>query len=314
VRSRGRSSAPASDAAAGPRAVAAPEVPTVPEGVWGSLAAWYAPRREAYAWRRLRDPYATLVSEVMLQQTQAARVEPAFAAFLDRFPTVEALARASRADVIRSWSGLGYNRRAVALHEAATAVVRDHGGRVPADPDALRALPGVGPYTASAVASIAFGRPVAAVDTNVRRIVARVGFGAEPDEIADRTLRATAAFWVDRADPGAWNQALMDLGRERCRPAPRCGGCPLSAACRFAHAGHAGRPSSRRQPAFEGSRRQVRGRIVDVLRTRDAAHLRTLARESGSEPERLREALAGLVGDGLVEPLGRGRFRLTGAR
>jgi A/G-specific adenine glycosylase len=119
----------------------------------------------------------------MLQQTQASRVEPAFVAFCERFPTVEALAAASRADVLRAWAGLGYNRRAVRLHGAAREIVERHGGRVPPSLDVLRTLPGVGPYTASAIASIAFGAPVVAVDTNVRRIVARVAFGAEPDEV-----------------------------------------------------------------------------------------------------------------------------------
>ncbi len=127
-----------------------------------ALRAWYRPRRRAYAWRRTRDPYAVLVSEFMLQQTQAPRVEPLFTAFLQRFPSVATLGEASRADVLRAWAGLGYNRRAVRLHEAARAIVREHDGRVPSDLAALLRLPGVGPYTASAVASIAFGDRTAA--------------------------------------------------------------------------------------------------------------------------------------------------------
>ena len=141
---------------------------------------------------RPRDPYRTLVSEVMLQQTQAARVEPIFEAFVDLFPDVGALGAASRADVLRAWAGLGYNRRAVALHEAARAIVRDHGGRVPRDVAELRRLPGVGPYTAAAVASIGHGEPVAALDTNVRRICARVVHGVEPDEVSAPRLAADA--------------------------------------------------------------------------------------------------------------------------
>jgi endonuclease III len=155
----------------------------------------------------------------MLQQTQAARVEPIFAAFMRGFPSVRALAASPRADALRAWAGLGYNRRAVALHRAAQAVVAEHGGRVPVDPVALRSLPGVGPYTAAAVASIAGGQPVAAIDVNVRRIVGRVGFGVEAAPTG--AVDAAAARWLDRDDPGRWNQALMDLGREHCRAQPR---------------------------------------------------------------------------------------------
>src|SRR5262245_60007442 len=140
-----------------------------------ALLAWYRPRPHDYPWRTTDpDPYAVLVSEVMLQQTQAARVAPAYRTFLQRFPDVRTLASAARAELLRAWGGLGYPRRALALREAARAIVRDHGCVVPSDPDVLLALPGVGPYTAAAVASIAFGAPVAAIDTNVRRVTARV--------------------------------------------------------------------------------------------------------------------------------------------
>ena len=183
-----------------------------------ALRAWYRPRRRDYAWRRTRDPYAVLVSEFMLQQTQAPRVEPLFTAFLQRFPSVATLGEASPADVLRAWAGLGYNRRAVRLHEAARAIVREHHGRVPSDLAALLRLPGVGPYTASAVASIAFGDRTAGVDVNVARIVARVRRGMEPDELSRGVVLVEADAWIDDADSGAWNQALMDLGREICRP------------------------------------------------------------------------------------------------
>ena len=177
---------------------------------------WYAPRARAYAWRRGRpSAYRTLVSELMLQQTQAARVEPLFVAFMERFPTVRALASASRADVLRAWAGLGYNRRAVSLHRAAQVVVAEHGGRVPIDPVVLRTLPGVGPHTAAAVASIAGGQPYSAKEVNVRRVVGRVGFGTAAAPVA--AIDEAATRWLDRDDPGAWNQALMDLGREHCR-------------------------------------------------------------------------------------------------
>jgi A/G-specific adenine glycosylase len=223
---------------------------------------------------------------------------------------VEALAEGSRADVVRAWEGLGYHRRAVALHAAAQRIVAEHGGRVPADPVALRSLPGIGSYTASAVASIAFGAPLAAVDTNVRRIVARSRLGAEPDEVAPAALAARAQEACDPNDPGAWNQAMMDLGREVCRTRPRCERCPLARACAFHAAGREGRPSTRRQPPFEGSMRQVRGDVLAVLRTDDRATVTRLARDTGHQVARVREALDGLTRDGVVEPGPRGTYRL----
>ncbi|MEA2581326.1 MAG: A/G-specific adenine glycosylase, partial [Actinomycetota bacterium] len=179
----------------------------------GELRAWYRSRAELYPWRRgVRDPYQILVCEFMAQQTQAPRVALAFEAWIDRFPTVQVLAGASRADVLRAWQGLGYNRRAIALHETARKIVDGHGGEVPSDVDVLRSFPGVGPYTAAAVASIAFGVPVVALDTNIRRVAARVLHGAEPDEVAPGRLGESAQGWLDPSDPGAWNQAVMDVG------------------------------------------------------------------------------------------------------
>jgi A/G-specific adenine glycosylase len=241
----------------------------------------------------------------MLQQTQAARVEPLFIAFMRRFPSVRALAASSRADALRAWAGLGYNRRAVALHGAARLVVAEHGGRVPIDPASLRALPGVGPYTAAAVASIAGGMPVAAIDVNVRRIVGRVGFGM--DDAPAAAVDAVAARWLDRDDPGSWNQALMDLGREHCRAQPRCAGCPLARWCRWRRAGGAVEhvSSARRQGPYEGSMRQVRGRVVDVLRSRPSAGAGSIARETGFPSGRVDVALDGLVRDGVVVRAGR---------
>lgn len=273
---------------------------------------WYRPRRHAYAWRRgPRSAYRTLVSEVMLQQTQAARVEPIFDAFVARFPRVGALAEASRGDVLRAWAGLGYNRRAVALHDAARRIVRDHRGRVPRDVGALLRLPGVGPYTAAAVASIGHGAAIAAVDTNVRRVVARAVHGAEPDEVPPATLAHDAQAWLDPSAPGDWNQALMDVGRLFCRPAPRCDGCPLAPACRFRGAGHRGSPPGRRQPLFEGSARQVRGAVVEVLRrSRRSVGAEALAERTGHRIGAVRIATEALTGEGILERTRSGRFRL----
>ena len=245
-----------------------------------------------------------LVSEVMLQQTQAVRVTPHYLRFLRRFPTVDALASAPRSEVVRAWAGLGYNRRAVALSETARVVVRDHGGSVPADPERLQQLPGVGPYTAAAVASFAFGAAVPAMDTNVRRVVARARLGLEAGEADAGDVREAARSWTDRRDPGAWNQAIMDIGREVCRPVPRCGSCPIAETCAARRAGRVpvGRPPRRKAgaDAFEGSSRQLRGRIVAVLRECGRTSVSAIATRLDASPGRVAEALAALRADGLV--------------
>jgi A/G-specific adenine glycosylase len=241
-----------------------------------------------------------LVSEVMLQQTQAVRVVPAFESFLGVYPDVRALAGASRADVLRAWGGLGYPRRAVALHEAAKTIVTDHVGAVPRDPVALRALPGIGEYTAGAIASLAFGVPVSAVDTNVRRIWARVDHGMEPDEVRARELAAAAERWLDRRRPAAWNQAVMDLGRELCRPRPRCDACPLRPWCAFVASGREGRASTPSRPPFPGSLRQVRGAVLAALRSGSPRTVGGLSTATGFDPERVTEAVEGLSADGLA--------------
>lgn len=244
-----------------------------------------------------------LVSEVMLQQTQTARVVPAFRRFLERFPTVRALAAAPRAEVLRAWAGLGYNRRAIALAEAARAIVRDHDGVVPGDVAALRALPGVGPYTAAAVAALAFGVPVVAIDTNVRRVVARVRAGVGDPAVVDATeLERLAGAWLGRSDPGAWNQAVMDLGRVHCRPRPRCDACPLARGCRFRRSGSRdGVPARRSAEPFEGSTRQLRGAIVRALASGPPTmSLRTLANLTEADEERVRASVATMDREGIV--------------
>jgi A/G-specific adenine glycosylase len=268
-----------------------------------SLLSWFEPRRARYAWRRTADPYRILVSEVMLQQTQASRVEPAFERFIDTFPTVTALASAPAGDVLRAWAGLGYNRRAVALARAAGTIVRDHGGLVPSDVDVLRGLPGVGPYTAAAVASLAYGQAVAAIDTNARRVVARALMGREPHEVPAHSIAMLASDVVDRSDPAGWNQAVMDLGREMCRPLPRCGSCPLQAGCRYRRRGIPQRRSFRSATQrFEGSTRQLRGRIVRELLARPSLSLASISSATGDPIERIATAVAALASDGLVRP------------
>jgi A/G-specific adenine glycosylase len=216
------------------------------------LLRWYARVRRPLPWRATRDPYALLVSEVMLQQTQAARVVPYYEAFLHRFPDPAALAAAAPRDVLAAWSGLGYNRRALALQRAA-AVVAEHGW-----PDDLTELPGVGPYTAAAVGSFAWGRQEVAVDTNVRRVLER------HDAVQRRpaALAARGRELVPAGEASAFNQAMMELGATVCRPrAPRCGDCPVRAGC-------AGGPTTQRRRGaerFEDTDRWARGRVVAAL-------------------------------------------------
>jgi len=279
-----------------------------------SLRAWYEPRRRAYPWRTSKpNPYRVLVSEVMLQQTQAARVAPAYRSFLRRFPTVRALARAPRSEALRAWSGLGYNRRAVALSEAARAIVRDHGGRVPSDPAVLATLPGIGPYTAAAVASLAFGLPVPALDVNVARVVARSRAGIEPHELTPGALHETAAAWLTRSamPPGEWNQALMDLGRELCRPRPRCPGCPLAASCRFRRSGREAAPGMRAQGGFEGSTREARGAVLRALLDHGPLRRGELVERTGMEGDRVDAAVQVLRAEGVIEGRARSRFAIA---
>ena len=205
------------------------------ERVPQKLLAWYDRNRRDLPWRRSRDPYAIWVSEVMLQQTQVKTVLGHYPRFLGRFPSVRALARAAEADVLHAWQGLGYYSRARRMHEAAKAMHERHGGRVPGDRATLLSLPGVGEYSAGAVASIAFGERVPVVDGNVVRVLTRLF--ALPGDPARAPLRARlwelASELVPKERPGDFNQALMELGATTCTPrAPECTRCPLSAACK----------------------------------------------------------------------------------
>jgi A/G-specific adenine glycosylase len=244
--------------------------------VVGLLLKWYAREARDLPWRRTSDPYSVLVSELMLQQTQVNRVIPKYEAWLERWPTAAALAAAAREDVLAAWVGLGYNRRALALWEAARIVARDGW------PDDLRALPGVGPYTAAAVGSFAFGRQEVAIDVNVARVQARVG-----TELAPPPGRA--------AD---FNQAMIELGATVCTArVARCDACPLATGC-----ASAGQPAARPvrgapRPRFEDTNRWVRGRVVAALAAGEG-----LPQEIA--PGRLEPALAGLLRDGLVRRSG----------
>jgi A/G-specific adenine glycosylase len=291
-------------------------------GLRAALLAWFDTDGRALAFRFERDPdpWAVLVSEVMAQQTQVARVAEKWWVFMSRFPTPTVLAAAPTGDVIRAWQGLGYNRRAIDLQRAARAIVRA-GGHVPADVDSLRALPGVGPYTARAVAAIAFGQPVGAVDVNVRRVVGRL-VGADLSQVPPGQIQAAADELVDPARAGDWTHALMDLGATVCRPVrPNCDGCPVRAWCAFAAA--AARPptptppprrvSSRgRAVPFEVTTRWLRGRIVDRLCGSPPGTAVTFDEPLGLHTaEAVSAALASLAADGLVELDGFGAARLA---
>ncbi len=201
-----------------------------------NLLAWYRRHRRDLPWRRTRDPYAIWVSEIMLQQTRVAAVVERYETFLENFPTVGALAHASEADVLALWSGLGYYRRARMLHKAAKAVVAQSGGNMPASAAELRDLPGIGVYTSAAIASIAYGEPVAVVDGNVERVVQRLaGWGSKSREgqtELNRNITAYAAALLDPSSAGDFNQAMMELGATVCLPkGPLCLACPLREFC-----------------------------------------------------------------------------------
>ncbi|HTK05466.1 MAG TPA: A/G-specific adenine glycosylase [Candidatus Eisenbacteria bacterium] len=237
-----------------------------------SVLGWFGREGRDLPWRRTRDPWRVLVSEVMLQQTQVERVIPKYEAFVRRWPSPAALAASSVGDVLAAWSGLGYNRRAARLREAAIAIVERHGGDMPSDIAALEALPGVGRYTARAVAAFAHDRDVALWDTNIRRIVLRYFLGGE---FADGDPgNAELERMLDQALPKGrsrdWHGALMDLGASVCLGrSPRCGSCPLARSCaagpRFMAGEAAPRALIRPQPRFEGSRRQARGAVIREL-------------------------------------------------
>ncbi len=294
------------------------------------LLAHYRRTARDLPWRRTHDPYEVLVSEVMLQQTQASRVTPAFDLFIRRFPTLQALAAAPLGAVLREWSGLGYNRRARDLHRIARASPNG----LPSTVAELDALPGIGAYTAGAIACFAFGQRVAFADTNIQRVLGRYFLGR-------RGTNKEAVALDERAMPkrnaDLWHHALMDLGATLCKPIdPKCDICPLKASCRFAlgHAGAAAGPlrvaaggslrkgvrrreakgtaaalhhdMALRPAAYKDTDRRIRGAIVKALTSRDMT-IRALEKAIGDP--RVGRLVEALTADGLVERAGR-RYRL----
>lgn len=279
---------------------------------------WFDRHQRDLPWRSAdRTPWGVLVSEVMLQQTPVARVLPAWTDWMTRWPTPAALAADAPGEAVRAWGRLGYPRRALRLHAAAVAIVRDHDGEVPGGQAELRALPGVGEYTAAAVQAFGFGRRAVVLDTNVRRVLARLLAGVEhpsPSVTAAERRQAEAVLPADHACAALWSVAVMELGALVCTAtAPDCPGCPVSGACAWRSAGQP--PGIRPRPVqrFAGTDRQARGRLIAVLREahEPVAH-EVLALAWTVDPIQRERALDGLVADGLVELVGADSYGLPG--
>jgi A/G-specific adenine glycosylase len=286
-------------------------LPDDPTDVRQALLRWYEDDHRSFPWRETTDPYAILVSEVMSQQTQLSRVEAAWHDFLDRWPDVESLAAADRGDVVAFWSdhSLGYNNRARYLHEAAGQVRDEFDGEFPETPDELEALQGVGPYTANAVASFAFDNGNAVVDTNVKRVLYRAL--SEIQNTDDPPYEEVANALMPDGRSRVWNNAIMELGGVACQKTPRCDeeGCPWRKWCHAYETGDFTAPDVPTQPDFEGSRRQMRGRVISILGEYDALPLDELgprvrvdyAPDGEYGTEWLRGLLTDLADDGLVD-------------
>ena len=281
------------------------------------LTRWYADAARDLPWRRSgTSPYAVLVSEVMLQQTPVARVVPAYEAWVAAWPTPTALAAAPTDAVLRAWGRLGYPRRALRLQAACQAVVERHGGELPTTVAELLALPGVGDYTARAVAVFAHRQRHPVVDTNVRRVVARTVEGVADAAVTRRDLALVEDLLPDDdEDAAVVSIALMELGALVCTArAPRCDACPVARRCAWLAAG---RPPLevpvKRPQAWAGTDRQVRGRLMAVLRDSPEPVTADLLAQVWDEPVQRARALDGLVADGLVDPLPDGRYALPGA-
>jgi A/G-specific adenine glycosylase len=276
---------------------------------------WFGRSGRELPWRRTRDPYRVLVAEVLAQQTQAERAAEAFPRFLERFPDPSALAAATPAEVLRAWQGLGYNRRALALRACAMAVVERDGW--PATVQDLANLPGIGPYTARAVACFALGQDVAPVDTNVARVLARSLAGADPSQLTPAQRQRLADAALPRGRAWAWSSALMDVGAAHCRPRPRCEGCPVALRCRWLALG-IDAPATRPRTVgrFSTSDRRWRGAVVRVLAAEpDGLEEAALAAAVGAAaaerpPGWFTKLLARLEAEGLVARAADGRLHL----
>lgn len=279
------------------------------------LSDWFADQGRSLPWRDDPSPWRVMMSEFMLQQTPVARVLPVFEAWIKRWPTPTALAQASSAEVLQAWGRLGYPRRAQRLHEAARVIVRDHNGTVPNDLAALLALPGVGDYTAAAIHSFAFGGRAVVLDTNVRRVFARLVAGVERPGVsvsrAEREL-ALALLPEQDADAAQWAAATMELGALVCTArAPDCAACPVREACAWRSAGY---PESElpkpRGQAWAGTDRQCRGRLMAVLREAEHPVSKPLLDVVWPDADQRERCLDSLLDDELVSLTADGLFQL----
>jgi A/G-specific adenine glycosylase len=286
------------------------------------MLAWFSRHARELPWREPGTaPWSVLVSEIMLQQTPVARVVPAHRDWLTRWPTPAALAAEPAGEAIRQWGRLGYPRRALRLHETATIVTARHGGIVPDDIDALLALPGIGGYTAAAVASFAFGQRHAVLDTNVRRVLARLVDGQPRPRSTPSPAERRMAESLLPAEPAVaarWSVAVMELGALVCTAAsPRCTDCPVARQCAWLAAGRpeapdgAGRSRGRTQ-RYDGTDRQCRGHLLAVLRDGGRPATQADFDVVWADRAQLARALDGLVADGLVDPLRDGHYALPG--
>jgi A/G-specific adenine glycosylase len=262
------------------------------------LFRWHAGARRALLIREAATPWEVLVAEVMSQQTGVNRVGPAWRRFVDRWPTAGDLAGASTHDLLAEWAGLGYNRRALSLRETARSIVADHAGRLPETVDALQRLPGIGPYTARAVAAAAFGVPVAPLDVNVRRVVSRM-LG---EAATSPGFQALADGLVARSQPGRWLDAVMDLAAGTCTArAPRCDACPVATVCTSRGANVVATPRPRTTP-FPTTTRWLRGRLVALLTNAPAGTWVELPHSLGlHDADAIASAAVGLERDGIFE-------------
>jgi A/G-specific adenine glycosylase len=297
-------------------APARPAAPAPAATLHELVVGWFGEHARDLPWRRPgAGAWSVMVSEFMLQQTPVARVLPVHEQWLARWPRPADLAAESPGEAVRAWGRLGYPRRALRLHGAAAAIAQRHGGEVPRSHSELLALPGVGEYTAAAVASFAYGRRHIVLDTNVRRVFARVVTGVEhPPNATTAAERRTAAGLLPEDEPTAarWAAATMELGALVCTArTPRCTACPVAALCAWRLAGkppHAGPP--RRAQTYAGTDRQVRGRLLAVLRATPTPVPQSTLDTVWPDPAQRARALDGLVADGLVEPLADGVYRL----
>jgi A/G-specific adenine glycosylase len=283
---------------------------------------WFSRHARDLPWRGPgATPWSVLVSEIMLQQTPVARVVPAHQSWLARWPTPAALAAEPAGEAIRQWGRLGYPRRALRLHQTATIVTARHGGTVPDDIEALRALPGIGSYTAAAVASFAYGQRHTVLDTNVRRVLARLVAGqprpGRAPSVAERRM-AEALLPAPSAVAARWSVAVMELGALVCTAAsPRCADCPVARQCAWLAAGRpeAGDGTGRsrvRTQRYDGTDRQCRGRLLAVLRDGGGPVTQAAFDAVWADRAQLARALDGLIADGLADPLPDGRYALPG--